>query len=134
MVPVEYRVARILHLVDGIQEQPNAAHGEKLALHGDEHFLAGTQRVDGQQAQAGRAVDQDKIVPRPEAIQDAAQDKLSPDFGDQLHLGRGQVDVGRHQIQVGLDGVDDAVEREFGVQHGVVDRFLQGIAIDAQPC
>ena len=67
------------------------------------------QRVDGQQAQGGLAVDEDDVVIVLDLLQGPVQDLLACHFIDQLNFGRGEVDVGRQQVDVLHAGLVDGV-------------------------
>ena len=95
----------------------------------------GDQRVDGQQAQRGRAVDEDVVVVllRP-AVQDLAQGMLAADAAEELVLGGREVDVrGRHVDVLGAGRFDDVLERERGVQQHVGDGDLDVPGVEAEP-
>ena len=61
-VELDRRVQPVAHLVDRLDQQRDAAQGEELALERDEHAVARGQRVDGEQAERGLAVDEDDVV------------------------------------------------------------------------
>ena len=73
---------------------------------GHEHALRGGEGVDGQQAQARRAVDEDVVEPGGHGRQGLLQPELSGQEGHELHLGSGQVAVGGGEgqvLEVGLE-------------------------------
>src|SRR3990172_3275859 len=55
-------VSALLHLGDGIEEQVHAAQREIVGLQGDDNFARGRERVGGEDAERGRAVEQDVVV------------------------------------------------------------------------
>src|SRR5690606_23324438 len=57
-VEVQPGVEPVAHLLDRLDEERDAAQGEELALERDEHAVGGRERVDGQEAERGLAVDQ----------------------------------------------------------------------------
>ena len=61
-VDLQARVEPVADLVDRLDEQGDAAQGEELALQRDDHAVRGGQRVDGEQAERGLAVDEDDVV------------------------------------------------------------------------
>ena len=66
--------------------------------------MRGGERVDGEQAERGLAVDEHDVVVVEDRAQHAGQDLLAGDLADELHLGGGQVDVGRQDVEA-LDHV-----------------------------
>ena len=62
--------------------------------------MRGSQRVHGKQAQRGLAVNEDNVVLRLHVAQHAGQGTLTRDLVHELHLGGGQVDIRREDIQV----------------------------------
>ena len=67
----------------------------------------GDEAVDRQQAEVRRAVDQDVVVVRDLALERLAQDLLATERGEQLALGRREVDVGRRDVDAGDLGRQD---------------------------
>jgi hypothetical protein len=119
---LEVEVEPLAHLVDGVQQQRDAAQAEELALQRDEHAVRDGQRVDRQQAQRGLAVDQDEVVLLADRAQHPGQRHLAGDLVDQLDLGGRQVDVGGQQVQAGHVGLDDDVlGRNVVLHEQVVD-------------
>jgi len=57
------RVQVRLHHLHGVQQLAEPLEGVVLRLDGDQHLVAGHQGVQGQQAQRGRAVDEDVVEP-----------------------------------------------------------------------
>ncbi|MCX7853530.1 MAG: hypothetical protein N2383_12190 [Caldilineales bacterium] len=67
----------------------HAPQGQVLTQNGNQHLVGGRQRVDGEQSQAGAAVNHDEIVMGPQGFQNLLQQILTADLGDQLDLGAG---------------------------------------------
>ena len=97
------------------------------------------QRVDGQQAERGRAVDEDQVVAAPYVSQRTPERQLSAHLAGENQLGLGEPEVG------GQDVVVDRVARGgLAAQHvgdrrrrvrghvEVVGEVALGIEIDAQ--
>src|SRR5579875_2662157 len=89
----QLRVEPLRHLLDGLHEQGDTAHGEVLALQRHEHAVRGGERVDRQQAQRRLAVDQHDVVARQQRLEDPAEHVFPALLGHELDLGAGQVDV-----------------------------------------
>ena len=99
-VELDRRVEPVAHLVDGLDEQRHAAQREELALERDQHAVARGERVDGEQAERRLAVDEDDVVVGRDPAQHAREDLLAGDLGDEVHLGRREVDVRRDHVEV----------------------------------
>ena len=111
---------------------PEAFERVVLALHRDDHVVGGGQPVDGEQAERGRAVDEDDVVLGADQVECPAELELAAEGGDQLDLGAREVDGGRQHEEVlearGLDAVEGG-----GVGHDhVVDRRLHVAVVDPE--
>src|SRR5699024_940043 len=84
---------------------------EELGLEWDDHPVGGGQRVDGEQAERGLAVDEDDIVFVGHLRQGSGQHLLAGDFPDELDLGGREVDIGRQDVDVLEVGADDDLVR-----------------------
>ena len=78
-----------------------------LALQRHQHRVGRAERVQRQQAQRGRAVDEDVVVAVGRRADRSAQLPLAVRHRHELDLGAGQVGVGGHQVQVRQLGVAD---------------------------
>ena len=86
-----------------------------------------------EQAERRLAVDEDEVVVLEHRAQQPGQRHLPGDLGDQLDLGRGQVDVGRQQVQPGHVGLDqDVLDRDVVLHEQVVDRQVEVVRVDAE--
>ena len=72
-----------------------AFEGEVFAVQGNEHGVGGDQRVQRQQAQAGRTVDEDAVVPAAERLEKAPEAELALRQAHQFDLGAGELAIGR---------------------------------------
>ena len=97
----------------------------------------GDERVDREQAQRRRAVDEDVVVRFVHLgevrVECAAEALLARDERHELDLGAGEVDGGGNAVELLVLGgwPDDVGEREVGDQH-VVDALLVGTVVDAE--
>ncbi len=114
------------------QKLPEAFQGVVLALDGHEHLVRGSQAVDRDQPQRGRAVDEGEVEVPGHALEGLAQLELPAEGGDQLDLGSGQVDGGGgHEEVLQAGRLDTILQR--GVAHDdVVHGQLEGAAVDAE--
>ena len=120
-------------LVDRVGQQGDAAQREVLALQRDDDAVGGGERVDGEQPEGGRAVDEDEVVALAQRVEDALEGLLAGDLADELHLGGRQVDVGRHEVHAGHIGrQDDVVDVVLGAQQQVVDAPLEGVRVHSE--
>ena len=109
---LEVGVEPVLHLADGVGEQRDPPQREELALQRHQHPVGRGQRVDGEQAQRGRAVDEDHVVVALDLPEHPRQRLLARDLADQLQLGRREVDVAGQQVDaLGAGPVDDVADR-----------------------
>src|SRR5207249_7287549 len=123
---LQVEVEPLAHLVDGVQQQRHAAQAEELALQRDQYPVRAGQRVDREQPEGRLAVDQHEVVLVADRPQQPSQRHLPRDLGDQLDLGRGQVDVGGDQVQPGHVCLDqDVVDRAVAVHQQVVDGHVE---------
>ncbi len=79
--------------VDDVHQMLHALHGEPACLDGDHDLVAGADRVDRQEAQARRAVDDDVIIRVTQRGNDLGQFHLTADLIRQLLLERADQDV-----------------------------------------
>ena len=88
--------------------------------------VCGDERVQREQAERRRTVDEDQVELRAERIQHAPEAVLARQHADELDFGAGQVSVGRNQGQVVHPGRQ---EKGFGLGVGgqrLVDRSAGG--------
>jgi hypothetical protein len=99
--------------VDDLDERGETLDRVVLRLDGDDDARAGDQRVDGEQAERRRAVEDDDVeLALDVAGQRVAQDHLAADGGEQLDLGRCELEGRRGHRQPGHLGLaHDLVER-----------------------
>ncbi len=107
-------------------DQP--AHRQILALHGDDHLVGGRQRVDRQQPEAGRRVDEDEVVVLEDRLEGLLQRALAADHRRHRDLGAGEVD--RRAGDVDLALADHLADRDLVHEH-VVHRLLERVGVDA---
>ena len=86
-----------------------------LALHRDQHTVAGAQTVQGEQVQAGRAVDEDEVIVLLHPGQRLPQPALAARQVDHFQAGTGQTGVGADRI---------------GAELGLADRLCGGRLAD----
>ena len=80
-------------LLDRVDEVRQAFEREVLALHRHDDAVRAGQAVEGQQAEAGRAVDEDEVVVGRGGGERAAQALVAPLEADQLDLGARELAV-----------------------------------------
>ena len=116
------------------QELPQPLERVVLALDRNDELLRGGERVDRQQAERRRAVEEDEVIPTfPDRIQGLLEPGLSGELADQLDLRARQIDRRRDRMESFDRGVDDGVV-DGGLRHDhVVDGGLPGLVPDAHP-
>lgn len=82
--------------VNGANKMGNALQGEELALQGDKNGVSGDQAIEGEKAQAWRAIDQNKRKARclAEWLESVAEAKFATASGYELNLRTDETGVG----------------------------------------
>ena len=93
-------VEAVARELDHLHRLLDALQREVLGLGGHERAVGGDQRVDRQQPERGRAVDQDQLVAPGDLGQRAAQGQLAAHLRAQHQLGLGEAEVGGDQVVV----------------------------------
>jgi hypothetical protein len=75
--------------------------GEGLALEGDEDGIGGGEPVDGEDPERGWAVDQYQVVLAEHRLEGPFEHVLPAGAGEEVHLGPGQIDGGRQDVEIG---------------------------------
>ncbi len=89
---------------------------EVAGLDGDDDFIAGAEGVEGDEADAGGAVDEAPLVIRADGFDGFAKAVFASDAAGEELLERRQLDVGGSEIEIGGDLPDDVGEaRGFSV-------------------
>ena len=86
--------------LDRVEQRAQAFQRVVLALHRHDDRVGRGQRVERQQRQRRRAVDEDEVVVVAQRLQRALEPLLAAFLVHQLDLDRGQVDVARQQVEV----------------------------------
>lgn len=132
-VELQFRVEPLLDLLDGLGEQRHPAQREELALQRHYDLVSGRQGVHGEQAERGLTVDHDVVVVGHQRLQGALERGLPGHLADELHLGRGEVDVAGQQVHVGDRGLEqDVVGRHAPLHEQVVDGEVQLHRVDPE--
>jgi hypothetical protein len=127
----EVRVQQAPDVGDRVEELADAAVAEHLALDRDDDLVGRGQRVDRQQPEGRRAVQQDDVVRVPDRRQRRPQHLLAL-LGRQQHgLDAGEVDGGRQQVDAALEADRDVGGRDAVEEH-VRHRLLDVLGIDAE--
>src|SRR6266542_2206156 len=123
-----------LDRLDDLQQRGHALQRVVLRLHRDDHALRGDERVQGEQPERRRAVDEDVVV----ALHDVARElvaerHLAADGAEELHLRGRELDVRGCDVDVlGPRVHDDRGERRLGLEHDVRHPALDVREVDAQ--
>src|SRR5882672_11622687 len=141
---VEHREQDPQEVETGIQLLSNELHGlleqmgqslerVELALQRDEHSIRRDERVDRQQTQRRRAIDDDVVIGGRDCFERVPKSMLASLYSDELDLGSHQVDVRRQQTKAGYDGRPDCLLRRLPTQQHVIDRGVETALLDPQP-
>src|SRR5215211_6539614 len=126
---IEHRQEHPADLETGIQflpDHPDALHelgeplkGIILALYRDENLIGGGKRVEGQEIQGRRTVEQHPVVRR-QFLQRPLELELPRQTGDQFDLGPDQVDRGRRDVETFDLCLHSYVLQGFALEQNVV--------------
>ena len=128
---LERRVEVGVHLLDRVDQVREAFEGEVLALHRHDDAVRARQAVQGQQAEAGRAVDEHEVVVGGGGGERAAQALVAPLEPDQLHLGAGQLAVRADDVVAALRARLARLGDRRVLEQDVVDAQVEGALVDA---
>ena len=107
----------VVELLDKVQDDGDALQREILALQGDEEAVGGAERVHGEDAQGGRAVDENEVVGvlRGDGGEDTAE-------AVEVVGGLGDIDFRAGEVKFGGDDVEAEELRfeDLGVQGGLL--------------
>ena len=94
-VDLEVRVEGVPHALDGIYDLADSLQGQVLGLDRDQHGVGGDQRVERDQTQRGRAIDEDMIELPGCLLEELLEQELSPLLVDQLQFHAHEVAIRR---------------------------------------
>ena len=117
------RIEVLAHHRERVLELHEPAQRQVLALHRHDHAVGRDERVDRQQAERGRRVDEDVVVAVAHLDERLLERALAADQRGERELGAGEVD--RRDGDVDLDGLDDVRDRDAmdeHVEHRALDR------------
>ena len=127
---LELRIDVGVHLLDRVDQVAQAFEREVLALHRHHHAVGAGQAVEGEQAEAGRAVDEDEVVVIVDRGEGAAQPPVAPLDADQLHLGAGELAVGADDVVAALRARPPGFGDRGAFQQDVVDAGVEASLVD----
>ena len=110
----DVRVEVLPHHLQRVLELDEAAQRQVLGLHRHDHAGRGRERVDRQQAERRRRVDEDVVVAILDRRQRLLERALAADLARQRQLGAGEVD--RRDGDVDLARLDHLVDRHAGAR------------------
>ena len=135
----QIRVEAVARQLDDLHRLLDALQREVLRLGGDQRMVGGDERVDRQQAQRRRAVDQDHVVVVAEPRQRASQRQLAAHLAAEHQLRLGEAEVGGDDVLVDrLGGRRAAGEHvgdrrlDVGGQVEVVGEVALRVEVDCQ--
>jgi hypothetical protein len=122
-----------LHQLHRVHQLREAFQCVVFTLERDEDGVRRSQRVQRQQAQGRRAIDEDVVVFRSQWPQHLAEPELASLHADQLHFGPRQVRCGGDDRQKAqLSRVHHLAQRPVS-QKRLVDGALEAVPLEAQP-
>ena len=120
---IQIRVILFADGLEGADELRQAFQRIVLALHRDQHTVAGAQAVEGEQVQTGRAVDKDEVVVLLHLGQRLAQTPFAAGQVDHFQTGTGQTGVGADDIGAVLGVPNGLCRRCLADEHLVSARL-----------
>src|SRR3954453_7318659 len=124
---LDVRVELLAHHGQGVLELDQPAHGQILALHGDDYLVRRREGVDRQQPEARRGVDEDEVVVLLHGRERLLQGPLAADHRRHRDLRAGEVDRGAGPIPLALA---DPLAHGDAVHEHVVHRLLERVGVD----
>ena len=110
--------------LDHVDQVSHPIKGQELRLHGDEDLVRCGQGVPGQDPQAGRTIDDDKIEVVSHAGELLAEYEVPPRDPVEVHFGHGEVDLRGCNRNIGdAPGLENLGDRSLGRQD-LVHGFL----------
>ena len=119
------RVERGAHAAHRADEIGEPFEREVLAVQRNQHGVGGDERVEREQPERGRAIDEDVIEPVAKRRDQGAQPLLAVGKRDQLDLGACEIPVGREQRQP-VHACRDQEGGRVGCGHGRCQRVVDG--------
>src|SRR5216683_4764272 len=95
---LEFLVEPLTHGLDGVQELRQTLQRVVLALHRDDHAVAGGEGVHGEEAQRRWAIDDDGVVEF-RAAERLAEAEFARHYRHELDLSSGHLRTGRDQVK-----------------------------------
>src|SRR5262249_14235412 len=129
---VEARVQTLSNELDRFEEVSQTLERIELALQRDEYPVGRRQRVDGQQAERGRAIDNHVIEGRQDRLERETESMLSLAETDQFDLGTDQIYVRRQEPQAGQGRWVDRLLGRFAPKEHMVHRGVEVGFVDAE--
>jgi hypothetical protein len=112
--------------LDRLQQLPDAVQRKEAGVHRNDRFRAGLQRVEREEADVRRAIDDDVVVVAPDAGHGLGQDVLPAGAPGECFRDRSQQNVGRSHVEVLANAADD-VTKPGGVAAGFPhEHFVHG--------
>src|SRR4051794_8304556 len=125
---LDVRIELLAHHRQGVLELDQPAHGEILALHGDDYLVRRRQGVDREQPEARRRVDEDEVVVLLHGRESLLQGPLAADHRRHRDLRAGEIDGGAGNVHLALA---DHLAHGDAVHQHVVHRLLERVRVDA---
>lgn len=110
----------IADAIDGIHQARNTFEGEEFTLDRDENGVGCHERVECEEVERGRAVDEDVLIIVADAVEMVAQNGFAVVRIDQFEIDSDQVFVGRKEVEAFHLGFDYCVAYLLAVEEYVV--------------
>lgn len=107
--------------IDCVHQARNAFQRKELALDRDENAVGGNKRVQRQQIECRRAIDEDELIIVADGLEPLAQHKLPLLHSDQVEVSANQILIRGQQIQPVQLRLTDALLEWLAVDQHVID-------------
>ncbi len=125
------RIDPLVHQIDRLGQLAEALEGQEVRLQRDQDLLRGRQRIEREQPERRRAVDQAEVKFVRAALHRFAQDDLATDDVDQLGLGADEVDICGQEPEVRTDEHQTRFEPR-GLRQHTIGAALHRLRFDTQ--
>src|SRR5262249_47817558 len=120
------------HERERVEEMIDALKGEVVRGDRDQDLVGGTERVDGEEAEARRTVEDDVLEALPQLRESTPKDHVVACVKADVAFHRGEPEAGRNEIEPALDRSEVQADVLIVLQEGIGDRVRNGLRSDAE--
>lgn len=124
---LEVRIGAAPHLGQNLLELLERPQRQIFALQGDEHDMGGHQRIGGEHAKCGRAIQEDAVVGRRDGREGLSEGAIPADLAQEFGFSASQVEVRGDERHLGYARRQGDPGKTGLLQEDLIDRLLQPI-------